>query len=901
MEGTDFDVIIVGAGTAGCYLAKRLFEHGINASVIEQSTRTKVDSGIVSQRFFDYVPDKSLITSKIRSMDLKGPNGSAAKIRSSKPFAFLLDRERLGRKMRDGIGAEISTERFLGCDIHKGWADIRTGDNRYSCKLLVGADGAMSAVRRAVGVEPPELTWGVLCHTEEHRGPISVYFNKDYSSDGFAWNVPATGEIGVLSSTRPNECFQHFAKGIDVKIKRPIGAPIPAGACRSYADRTLLVGDAAGQTKPLSVDYSEPVLVRECGLIKNIRIGEFVNDKMEENEPASAALPIPHLKSGISSVESYSLNPVSAVTKFRPAASVLKHAINEDLLEIILEKGYRIRATGSHSVMSFENYEIVPKEAQNLKIGDRLLVSLAIPNNENLSELKLIPLLLKHAAKVVPKLYVTGGKQHIYKRQSDVPRSLRSQHWRLDSIPLDVFVKRGIVPENVSLSYKGSELSVPSELKITRELCRLLGYYVSEGCSHTGRHVQIVFGKNDEELLKDFMLCAKAAFGLTVSTWKPSRNPKTGRVSAYPLSFGGVLLTTLFSHCLKAGKCALDKEVPFIIFNVRNELKLEFLKAYLKGDGSCRIRMPRKRKNRAAEILATTVSRKLASDLVILALQLGMFPSIREHETPQRHLYGKLIGKSKGYRVVFSRKEDIEKLIDAFPKQKLRFLKFSSFVRSRATLGLQNDVLTHKMIKDIFGPRAIKGYRDYKSFSYAKLETLFANGSTSDERVKRIRSLIDNKVALLSVKRLRKVKPTASEVFDVEVPGANTFIGGLGPIVLHNTGGGIVWGMTCADIAAKAINYAFDAKRFDAFFWKTEYENKWQKAIGSELKRQLVVRNVYRKLSNEKISQIFNAVGKTLERETSGEFDYDAISKLVGLGTKLSVAKIVASSMLSLT
>jgi len=276
MEGVDYDVIIVGAGTAGCYLAKRLVKAGLDVCVLEQSQRTKADSGIVSSYFFEHIPERSLIKARIKAMDLIAPNGTKINIRSPKPFAYLLNREKLGKKMRASVRSRVINERFLGCQIHKGWVDVTTSANsspsarHYSCKVLVGADGTMSGVRKALGIKPPEITWGLIKSEEEGRGPISVFFNKQYSPDGFAWRIPKSGEVGLLSSSRPMEGFQRFlaetatennragrklarAFHADINSRRHVvGAPIPIGTCRSYTDRAILIGDAAGQVKPLT-------------------------------------------------------------------------------------------------------------------------------------------------------------------------------------------------------------------------------------------------------------------------------------------------------------------------------------------------------------------------------------------------------------------------------------------------------------------------------------------------------------------------------------------------------------------------------------------------------------------------------------------------------------------------
>jgi flavin-dependent dehydrogenase len=108
-----------------------------------------------------------------------------------------------------------------------------------------------------------------------------------------------------------------------------------------------------------------------------------------------------------------------------------------------------------------------------------------------------------------------------------------------------------------------------------------------------------------------------------------------------------------------------------------------------------------------------------------------------------------------------------------------------------------------------------------------------------------------------------------------------------------------VWGLRCAEIAAKAIEYAFDANRYGAFFWKTEYERRRQAAIGKDLKRQLAVRNLYGRLSNEQISKIFEIIKPSLKH--MGAFDCDALSGLVKKLPKFSVARTIVPALLRLS
>jgi flavin-dependent dehydrogenase len=93
---------------------------------------------------------------------------------------------------------------------------------------------------------------------------IEVRFGRDVAPSGFAWMVPLRKDdvprarIGLMSEDRSAERFRTFSgvlasrAGIDpATIPNPRLKMLPLGPVRrSYADRVLAVGDAAGLVKP---------------------------------------------------------------------------------------------------------------------------------------------------------------------------------------------------------------------------------------------------------------------------------------------------------------------------------------------------------------------------------------------------------------------------------------------------------------------------------------------------------------------------------------------------------------------------------------------------------------------------------------------------------------------------
>jgi flavin-dependent dehydrogenase len=127
------------------------------------------------------------------------------------------------------------------------------------------ACGASYAVHRRLGLGIPRL----ILHSAqaelpcEEPGDVEVHFGSSIAPHGFAWAVPVRRErpfvrVGVMCDGDPS---RHFSRMIDAIGDRwgvdraSVGQPrqkiLPLAPLeRTYADRVLVLGDAAGLVKP---------------------------------------------------------------------------------------------------------------------------------------------------------------------------------------------------------------------------------------------------------------------------------------------------------------------------------------------------------------------------------------------------------------------------------------------------------------------------------------------------------------------------------------------------------------------------------------------------------------------------------------------------------------------------
>jgi flavin-dependent dehydrogenase len=96
-----------------------------------------------------------------------------------------------------------------------------------------------------------------------HPGDVELHFGQDVAPGGFAWAVPvlrpggACVRVGVMASRDVRGCYQRMVArisdrwGVAGGDRAPRVKILPLGAVgRTYGDRLLAIGDAAGLVKP---------------------------------------------------------------------------------------------------------------------------------------------------------------------------------------------------------------------------------------------------------------------------------------------------------------------------------------------------------------------------------------------------------------------------------------------------------------------------------------------------------------------------------------------------------------------------------------------------------------------------------------------------------------------------
>jgi len=264
-------IAIVGGGPAGAYLGYRLAQNGIYATIYDDShPREKPCGGGITPFTLERFPLLKGVPSSYRFVDKMlfiSPQGKEAMVSGQR--IMNVSREHLDKYLLQKAvdsGARLIEERVTVIEGRAGGWLIRTEKGGYRARLVIGADGVHSVVRRAtVGRIPRENLVACIGYfaTGVERDYSVIRFLKD--CNGYAWIFPREthSSIGVGTDTRHarkltgylNEFIQEYCPGIE-KLS-PFGAMMPATRAPKFYETLcsgkdwILIGDAAGHVDPI--------------------------------------------------------------------------------------------------------------------------------------------------------------------------------------------------------------------------------------------------------------------------------------------------------------------------------------------------------------------------------------------------------------------------------------------------------------------------------------------------------------------------------------------------------------------------------------------------------------------------------------------------------------------------
>ena len=294
-----YDVAIVGAGPAGSTAAARLAQAGLRVLLLDKAKsfpREKPCGGGITARalkrlpftreLFAQLPTNALTRMYIESPDRTGmeyedPNGE--------PLLYLVRRIDWDTALFHRASALVA-ETVLGTTVtgmvtHLDHVTLTTADARqYSARVVLGADSANSVIARLAGLRTGEVHGQFAVDMMEetpytqldtpHRDRVTLLLSLP-SSYGYGYIFPKRDHINLGFGSGPEYFVEHvrgrsrehhlafveemksrgFATGDShPENYRAFPIPIAGPLDRTYADRVLVAGDAAGMVNAFSAE-----------------------------------------------------------------------------------------------------------------------------------------------------------------------------------------------------------------------------------------------------------------------------------------------------------------------------------------------------------------------------------------------------------------------------------------------------------------------------------------------------------------------------------------------------------------------------------------------------------------------------------------------------------------------
>ena len=265
------DVIIVGGGPAGLHAGLRLAEAGHTVVLYEEHADIGEPvhcTGVVARDAFDvFGLPADAVLNELATVRFFAPSGEMVEHSTPDVQAVVIDRTLFDRQLSERAaraGVTIHRARVTSVDIEAHGVRVAAGNTQTMARVILLACGANYALQRRLGLGLPRL---MLQSAQaelpaERPGPVEVRFGADIAPGGFAWAVPVMRQgrpsvrVGVMCDGDASHYYDLMLAWVSRRWgvepgRKPRQKILPlAPITRTYGDRVLAVGDAAGLVKP---------------------------------------------------------------------------------------------------------------------------------------------------------------------------------------------------------------------------------------------------------------------------------------------------------------------------------------------------------------------------------------------------------------------------------------------------------------------------------------------------------------------------------------------------------------------------------------------------------------------------------------------------------------------------
>ncbi|MFH1398282.1 MAG: nucleotide sugar dehydrogenase [Candidatus Omnitrophota bacterium] len=390
------------------------------------------------------------------------------------------------------------------------------------------------------------------------------------------------------------------------------------------------------------LDKNEIIYAKEGSSLKVFKMPDFIK----------------HIEKTKDNVEVLSFDPIKRRSVFKPVTAASARPFNGQMVDITTEDGRHLKVTDLHPMFVYNNNKWGLKYAKDLKPRDCLPISLELPRFTQISardqEIDILENIQLKGTHLIDKIRVKTKGFSWRQYANEIKTILRQENhnkipdicWDYlsdDILPLKYFYKLDklvtISRDNLKLvTGRGPGYSeIPAKICLDSDFCRLIGYYLSEGC-HTkdkSSRIRFTFNRSEKEYIKD-VVNILSKLGIRTSIYE-SKIWKASCIKVSSDIFGFVI-----ADILECGKNSKEMKIPGVIFALDKENKKSLIAGIFRGDACVEhfFGKWRYRKNEheyfhnvnTAHISFFTSSRKLFQQLIVLLNDLSIVATFKKRK-----------------------------------------------------------------------------------------------------------------------------------------------------------------------------------------------------------------------------------------------------------------------------
>jgi digeranylgeranylglycerophospholipid reductase len=267
------DVVVIGGGPAGSCCARELALRGFHTLLLEEHETVAAKvlcTGIIGINAFEEFPlPWESVVGTLGRIKAISRYGTELLYTPPQPIAYIVDKGVFNSALAtqaSAAGALLHTStRAYDLSIDAGGVHLQAlvgGEQplRVHAQLAVFACGVHYRLTKAMGLGIPcEFLQGAQAEVPQTLTEwTEVHLNKAFSREAFSWLVPLQSgytRVGLMCAHNAREALQRFLDAVapdwheweDLQVATKPIAQMPLR--QSYAERVLVIGEAAGQVK----------------------------------------------------------------------------------------------------------------------------------------------------------------------------------------------------------------------------------------------------------------------------------------------------------------------------------------------------------------------------------------------------------------------------------------------------------------------------------------------------------------------------------------------------------------------------------------------------------------------------------------------------------------------------